>query len=131
MWVGYALALAAFAGFVLVRKKDLLASAVLSAAMLPFILPMMHERFFILAEILAFAWAIVSRERIAWVVFALFQIEALLAVGGFLFREDWLAMPAALFSAAAIWILVVKVFDYPRGSISNQLSSTIVIDASV
>ena len=68
-WIGFAGAALASAGYlalVLARRLSghtLLTAAFLSAAILPFLLPKMHERFFFLADILAFALAWVVRTR--------------------------------------------------------------------
>lgn len=61
-WIGFVLALSAvFALLILVPplgRRRLVAAAVVSAAGVPFLLPGMHERFFILADVLAFIYAL-------------------------------------------------------------------------
>jgi Gpi18-like mannosyltransferase len=68
-WLGYAAALGAGAGVValLARRawspNQLIALALLSALALPWFLPKMHERYFLLADLLAFCLAAASRDR--------------------------------------------------------------------
>jgi hypothetical protein len=72
--------------------------AALSAALLPFVLPKTHERFFFPAELLALALAF-ARPRY-WSAAALFQIGGLLAYTDFLGRVRgaslWATVPIAL-----------------------------------
>lgn len=90
LWLGFcAAALSVIAYLILVVPRRLsaetiLAAALLSSAMLPFLLPKMHERFFFLADILAFAiaWAIRTRTAIALAV--LMQASSLASALGVL-----------------------------------------------
>ena len=68
-WIGFAAA-AAVAAFYIARlgrlKLDatgIIGAALLSCFMLPWLLPKMHERYWLLADMLAFAFAVVARDR--------------------------------------------------------------------
>lgn len=77
--VGFALAgtagiaLAALAVRVRLKGEDLLLLALTSATLMPFLLPKMLDRYFFLADILAYALAFLTRER--WAVAAAIAIQ--------------------------------------------------------
>jgi Gpi18-like mannosyltransferase len=110
--VGYALATVASIAYIwhvsrsAVSKAQLLPAAALSAAMIPWLLPAMHERFLILAEILAFCFAAANRGRKSIAAAALMQLAALYAVYGFLLAKPGYAMAGCFFVASAmvLWI---------------------------
>lgn len=88
-WVGYAAALLAtglyLAAFARRRlpTRELLAAALLSSIMLPYLLPKMHERYFFLADILAFAFACCARDRQSLLVAIAVQLASVLAIFGY------------------------------------------------
>lgn len=77
--VGFALAgaagiaLAALAARVRLEGEDLLLLALVSATLMPFLLPKMLDRYFFLADILAYALAFLTRER--WAVAAAMAVQ--------------------------------------------------------
>jgi Gpi18-like mannosyltransferase len=119
-FVAAASAAIAAAGYVILVARgdgDLspLDAALLSALLIPYLLPNMHERYFFLGEVLAFTAAYVRRDRISLVVAVLVQFGSLLSIIGyvwFLFGSlmaerllnavGSLAMTAAIFISAAI-----------------------------
>ena len=66
-WVGFALGFAAIgAGLIFVRKlsaRTTVVLAILSAAGIPFLLPGMHERFYLLSDVLAVVYALAFPSR--------------------------------------------------------------------
>lgn len=91
--IGYAAALAAGAAFVAVFSRrswspaGLIAGALLCALMLPWLLPKMHERYFFLADLLAFSLALVSRDRASLAIALAVQLASLSAY--FSYYVDW------------------------------------------
>lgn len=92
LWLGFAAAAAASVLFVIAFRRlestpvQLVALALLSAMLLPFLLPKMHERFFFLADVLALAYVALQRDRVAWAVFLLVETASAAALIGVLFR---------------------------------------------
>jgi Gpi18-like mannosyltransferase len=92
LWLGFAAAAAASVLFVIAFRRlestpvQLVALALLSAMLLPFLLPKMHERFFFLADVLALAYGALQRDRVAWAVFLLVETASAAALIGVLFR---------------------------------------------
>jgi hypothetical protein len=88
-------------------------AAVLSSASLPFLLPGMHERFFILADVLAFLYAVSFPSRQSVLAAGWMQIASAFPVIVFAFKlEPWqLIAPAfAIFSLALLcWELAESV----------------------
>lgn len=86
---------------------DLLLLALLSAALMPYLLPKMHERYFFLADLLAFALAVV-RPR-PWTIFVAVAIQ-LGSVGGYASHFlEWplgKAIGAALIGVALVVVLM-------------------------
>jgi Gpi18-like mannosyltransferase len=86
--------------------RTLMIAAVLSAAGLPFLLPGMHERFFILADVLAFLYTVSFPSRRAAVAAASMQVASAFPVIVFAFRlEPWeLVAPAfGIIAMALFW----------------------------
>lgn len=110
--LGYALAAGATALYFLffirrsLDRNGIVAAAVLSAIMLPFLLPGMHERFLALAEILAFCLAWSARDRRSMAIAVLLQIGAICSIGGWLFGFDILALMAIVPVTAALALLL-------------------------
>lgn len=112
LWVGY-LAPASAAGAYLFafRREDggagrLIALALLSALLIPFLLPKMHERFFFLADVLGFVLAFVRRDRASWLLFALVETSSMMALAGLLLKEPLAPIAGAFLSGGAIVLLV-------------------------
>jgi Gpi18-like mannosyltransferase len=112
--VGYAIAAAATVAIgassaKLARNpKPLLLLALISAVAVPFLLPKMHERYFFLADVLALALALSSRDRGVIGIAVAVQFASLAALVSYIY--DWrvpvligsLAAAAALAGAARV-----------------------------
>ena len=83
----------------------IVALALLSAMLLPFLLPKMHERFFFLADVLAFAYAALRRDRLGWVVFLLVETASIAALLGMMLRLQLPPVAGGVMTLAAIVIL--------------------------
>lgn len=80
-------ATAAYIAYFSVRmsQRQLLPVAVLAVLVTAGLLPHMHERYFFVADIAAFAWAASTGERRAWTVAALVQAGSALATMAYVF----------------------------------------------
>lgn len=111
-WAGYAAAAAAGIAYVAafarrtLNKTDLIAVALLGSCILPFFLPKMHERFFFLAEVLAFVLAFVARDRRSILVAALVQLAWALAMAGAMYEAPIVGALGAVAMLAAMLLLV-------------------------
>lgn len=111
LWLGLAAA-AVGSFFYLVafrRAQDtpvhLIALAMLSTMLLPFLLPKMHERYFFLADVLAFAYVVLRRDRLGLTVFLLVQSASAIAILGLLLKSPLLPIVGGVMTLAAILIL--------------------------
>lgn len=109
-WIGYAAAFLAAMAFtarfatIRLAREQLLAAALLSAFMLPWLLPKMHERYWLLADVLAFALAITSRNRTA--VLIAVAVNAASGASIFSYVTDW-SLPVMLAAAVSGFGLLV------------------------
>ena len=107
---GYILAVLGTVAYLRLRPHycpiGLLAMATLSAAGLPFLLPGMHERFFILADVLAFCLAVRMRTRPAILAAVLMQIGSAVPVIRWAYQWQHIEIAAPLFIFGAILILI-------------------------
>jgi Gpi18-like mannosyltransferase len=105
-WVGFVTAILGVVAYWHYVAADsvrrLMIAAVLSAAGLPFLLPGMHERFFILADVLALLYAVAfpSRRAVWGAVFT--QIASAFPVIVFAFKWEPAQMVAPAFALAAM-----------------------------
>jgi Gpi18-like mannosyltransferase len=110
-WIGFLAAAIATAIYVIhfarrdLSKDQLVLAAALSATMLPYLLPGMHERFFALAELVAFCWAVSVGTRPAIAVALLMQVQFVLSYFGWAFMRFELTIAGALFTSAALWLM--------------------------
>lgn len=120
-WLGLMAAAAAalaFAALTFRRRFDprhLLALALLAALLIPWLLPKMHERFFFLADILAFLLARLRRDRAAWLIFFLVESASCLAIVGLLAATPLPAIAGAVFNLAAMLLVVRSLGDEGKG----------------
>ncbi|MGN6817157.1 MAG: hypothetical protein ACTHJR_00625 [Sphingomonas sp.] len=113
--VGYAAAIVVAIGYVIVfaRRRltppDLLRAALLSALLVPFLLPKMHERFTLLADLLSFGLAHTLRTREAWRTCVAVIAASTIATFGAMFdgRIFLFMIAGAAFVEAAAIIMVV------------------------
>jgi Gpi18-like mannosyltransferase len=102
--VGFAAAIIATVAYIPFAKRALpIAAAALSAIMIPWLLPGMHERFFVLAEILTYCLAWQMRQRAAIGVATLTQLAlVLLLVAMYLLLIPLFVAAVAIQTAALI-----------------------------
>lgn len=108
-WIGFALAAAALARLMFVPAlfgRKLVVLAVLSAAVAPFLLPGMHERFHLLADVLAFIYALAYPSRRSIAAAILMQIASALPVYVWAFEAEPTQLIAPPIAAVAIFLLV-------------------------
>jgi hypothetical protein len=117
--LGYVLAAVA-AAFVVTRRGDPLLIALLSAALIPFLLPKMLERFFFLADVLAFALAYARRDRFSISVAAMFQAGSSLSIIAYLMTLPWLNALASLPIGVAVYALISASVKERQRSVSAQ-----------
>lgn len=92
-----------------------LLAATISAALMPFLLPRMHERYFFAADL--FALALAYQQPAFWPVAACFQVTSLLSYGPFLgWWLEWPIYIAVVLNGFALIFLLSRYFatKYPR-----------------
>ncbi len=115
-WIGYVAAIVATTGMIVafsrrrLATRDLLEAAILSSAVLPFLLPKMHERFFFLADILSFALAWLVRDRSSVVLAMTIQISSMMAVWAYLVKSWAFVQIGAGLMLVAIIMVCVRLF---------------------
>lgn len=116
-----ALALAALASLAYLLRfarsgamPDMVAAALLSALLLPGLLPRMHERYFFLADLLAFVLALLWRNRQGWLIFAAVQAGSVLAIWGALGSDASPAVGGAIPMMVATIALVAHLWNAER-----------------
>ena len=87
---------------------------------MPFLLPSMHERFFILADVLAFLYAWASPSRNAILAAILMQVASALPVAAWAFSFQHAEVCAPFFAFGSLMLLAQEVF----GTRSAPLSGT-------
>jgi Gpi18-like mannosyltransferase len=84
----------------------LLRAAVLSALIIPYLLPKMHERYYFAADVLAFLFACALRSRESVAIALLVTGASLAAILGNA-REEWaITMAGAVLATAAVLLLI-------------------------
>ena len=113
LWIGDAAAVAAavllIVGFRRRAETDaqwLLNLALLSALVIPFLLPKMHERFFFLGDVLSFLLAWMTRDRRLIAVAVLVQCGLLAALAGLVLEEPLLPVAGAAMVGLAIALVL-------------------------
>lgn len=86
-----------------IGREVILPVALLAPLLVVGTLPRMHERYFFLADILAFALAMTMRNRASWSIAALVQAGSTLAVLGYVFDTQALSMVGAVAMIAATY----------------------------
>lgn len=108
--LGYMTALGGTGAYVAQRPRQspnaLLIMAILSAAGLPFLLPGMHERFFLLAAIFAYVLALVSRSRSAILAAVLIEIASAVPTAGWAYDIPNILLVAPFVLVGALLILI-------------------------
>ena len=109
-WVGFATAAIAMVAYWLflptLDPPRMVVAAALSASFVPFFLPGMHDRFFILADVLAFLYAVVRPSRRSVAAAILMQIGSSFPVFAWAFELHGWELLAPPFIAAAIVLLL-------------------------
>jgi hypothetical protein len=87
-------------------RIGLMQGAILSALLIPYLLPKMHERYFFAADVLAYCLAFASRSRRNLAIALLVNAASLLAIVGNA-RETWgFTLTGAVLAAGAIALLI-------------------------
>jgi Gpi18-like mannosyltransferase len=111
-WLGYVAAAAAPLAYVAAYRRrsfskgDMIAAALLGSCLMPFFLPKMHERFFFLSEVLAFALAFSEQDRRSMKLFWLVQAAWALAMASAMFDVPLLGTAGAAAILSAMLLLV-------------------------
>lgn len=123
--IGYCLAVIGAFAVVSIRRRDPMLTALLSSIVLPFFLPMMHERFFFLADLLSLANAYLRRDRLNIALVVLIQLGSILSITAYLAGLPWLNAAGSMFTAAALWftIAALRSREFQIAEISSDQSS--------
>ena len=106
--LGYAAAAAAAVGIGAMAARAvrdprrMLATALLCAMALPFLLPKMHERYLFLADVLALALALARRDRASIGILVAVQLTSLTALVAYIYNWPAPALAGAWIGAAAL-----------------------------
>jgi Gpi18-like mannosyltransferase len=100
------------------QPKMMLLLALLSALAIPFLLPKMHERYFLLADMLSLVAAISYASRWTIGIAVGVQLASLLSLLAYRFEVYWPALPGAAFATAALTGTLILVrrhgVEWPR-----------------
>ena len=114
-WIGFVMAfLAVGVGLAFVPRlsnRTTVVLAIIFTAGIPFLLPGMHERFYILADVLAFLYALVYPSRRSVAAALLMQIASALPVFVWCFQMEPLQLLAPPFAVAALYLFVKELAD--------------------
>ncbi len=88
-------------------RGTMLPAALVCAMIFPFLLPKMHERYFFLAELLAFVLAYWKRDRASIILCGILQVGTLLSIIAYLMPWPLLNAVGSLFTAAALALAVM------------------------
>ena len=111
-WAGYVAAILAVGAYIFrfgrlkLDRTGLIAAALLSAFMLPWLLPKMHERYWLLADMLAFAFALSARDRSALLVAVTVNLASALSIFSYVTSWRLPVVLAAVLSGFALLALV-------------------------
>jgi Gpi18-like mannosyltransferase len=112
--LGYAAAAIAAVSYVAVfarRRLDPLMTmriALLSAMTIPYLLPKMHERYLLLADLLSFAIAVIAHDRRSAQVFVACQLASTIAIFGAMFDFLYVVAASAVPATLAIALLLLQ-----------------------
>lgn len=139
LWLGRianAAAVAASLGLVaLIARKRLggpmlLAAGTLSVLLAAGLLPRMHERYFFLADVLAFTFAVACGTRSAWVSAGLVQLGTALGIAAYVTQMPWIAAVGAVPMLLATWRFAKVVRTAPARDDSPAATSPVVLAGS-
>ncbi len=99
-----------------VPPETLLSLALLSSLVLPGLLPRMHDRFFFLADVLAFTLVLLRRNRTSMLIAATIQLGSIFALWSALSSDPSFAAAGAVAMIAATGALAIELFARPLGS---------------
>lgn len=104
-----------------VRRPEtcLVAAALLSAIYVPWLMPKMHERYFLLADVLALCLA--STNRRSWPIMVAVQLGSLLSLSAYILNTAALNVVGSLFMSAALLLLLRQ--QQPQGDRGRLVSS--------
>ena len=94
------------------RPAALLPAALLSAILIPYLMPKMHERYFLLADLLVFCLAYVDRRGVPIMIAV--QLGSLCSLGAYFFAWLPLNIVGAVFMAAAL-LLLLRLMQHGQG----------------
>lgn len=82
----------------------LLQGALFAALLIPFVLPKMHERYFLLADMLAFVLALALKDRRSIAVALLTSAGSVAAIAGYIAQVPLLSAGSVLPTGMALWL---------------------------
>ncbi|WP_328842690.1 hypothetical protein [Streptomyces sp. NBC_00258] len=102
-----------------ITSTRILLMATVSAVLVPFLLPSMHERYFYVADVLSVLSAFYLPKQL-WLLPVVVQISSFGSYLQYLRYQELNRMPdmalcAGLMAAAVIWLLAVTVLEFRRG----------------
>lgn len=114
-WIGFVLAFVAVgAALAFVPKltaRKLVTLAIVSAGGIPFLLPAMHERYYLLADVLAFLYALAFPRRRTIIAAFLLQVASAFPVYVWAFQMEPLELLAPPLAVVALWMFLKELLD--------------------
>jgi len=107
--LGYILGALGAGAILLIRRRDPLDVALLSALVVPFLLPKMLDRFFFLADLLSLAIAYSRRDRASIALAVVVQCGSFFSIVAYLHQWPWLNAAASLFTGSALLYVLAKI----------------------
>ena len=119
---GYVLGAIGAGAILFIRRRNPLDIALLSALLIPFLLPKMLERFFFLADILSLAIAYVRRDKASIALAVAVQCGSFFSIVAYLHQWHWLNAAASLFTGSAVVYVAGRT---PAAAVLPPLSTTV------
>ena len=116
--LGYAATAVAVIVYTWRCPRDLLIAALLSSLLIPWLMPKMHERYFLLADVLALTAAITDSRYIA--AFILIQMGSLLSFGAYALDLPWLNAVGSAFMTGGL-LVVLRAAKTARNQPANSV----------
>lgn len=124
--LGYAAAMMAAVAYVVIFARGRLDRAMtmrialLSAMMIPYLLPKMHERYLLLADLLSFAIAVIAPDRRSVQVFIACELASTIAIFGSMFDFPYVVAASAVPGTVAIALLLLQLRADPAQAGTRQ-----------
>jgi Gpi18-like mannosyltransferase len=108
-WLTWSASLATLAAalvFIVRHPRDPLLASLIVVVLMPWLLPKMHERYFLLADLLALA--LVARDRTTWPIFVAIQLGSLCSLLAYILSSQLLNVVGFLPMSVGLGLLLIR-----------------------